>query len=1065
MDICPVCRHSNPPEAASCDGCGAHLRRDLTRDGADAGLPGSERRTATVLFADLADYTQLNEALDPEDVAALMRDVKLGTEHLVEEHGGTLNQFAGDQVMALFGVPVAHDEDPVRAVQAALAIHALMNELSDRHAGRIGRKLAIHIGVNTGLVLAQRSDLREGAFQVTGDAVNTGARLTGVAGPGEVIVGPATYDAISVFFDTEPLPPMSLRGKRDPLVPHRVLGIVARSRFDAARRRGLSKLVGRAEELERFRGALDQLSRGRSGWIAVSGEPGVGKSRLFHEFEQIAERAGILVLHTRCEAFGATTPYDPFARLLRRRMGFAEGDSDAARIDEAVRRLESLGEETRARIPVLLHLLSLRSAEHRLPAEARGEALQMAIHESIDAWLRAEASREPVVVMLEDWHSADTGSELALRTLLRGLDSTNALLLVNHRSHYQPEWPTQGTRLQLEPLARGEAQDFIDALLPSASPNRWRRLIRERTAGNPLFIEEVCRGLRESGALDEAPPETESDSLANWIPDSVQAVVRARIDRLGEEAGRLLRIASVLGDAFPMPVLRRLAERSDVEASVAELGRAGLLSVGGDGERGRFHHAITREVAYQMLPRKRRRELHEAAGGIIEAQFAGDRLEAHYEELSHHFSHGHDEEKALLYLERAGDKASASFSLAEARRHYGAAVGLLARLEPTQERRLLQLDLTFRWAQAGWYGPTPDQLEALAVARGIASELGERAREVRCIYFSGWLHHTLGASARAVRDFEACIDRADPEDHRLLSQLYCNLGENLGLGARHAEALDHLERGLAMRKRAFPEHWRTIGMAYALAWKGLIHADRGDFEAYEKQMDEAMAIIGPMRHGSALASINQVRAIAMALRGDWEASGRYALVGRAVTNAIGAPGIHGMALCVDGYRRFMQRGSGVHLIERGLREMADYDTHLAVSIYLAFAAEAMARRGDAERGLEYAERAIARAEEGDRIGEVAAHRARALALASGAEWRPGRPEAEASLSAAERLAAGKQSPRDAALTDLVRAELCLHWGERVAAERSAEAAARTLSQLGMSEYEARARTILASSRA
>jgi tetratricopeptide (TPR) repeat protein len=312
-----------------------------------------------------------------------------------------------------------------------------------------------------------------------------------------------------------------------------------------------------------------------------------------------------------------------------------------------------------------------------------------------------------------------------------------------------------------------------------------------------------------------------------------------------------------------------------------------------------------------------------------------------------------------------------------------------------------------------------------------------------------------------VECFETCLRGADPNDHRLLAQLYCNLGENLGVGARHSEALQHLERGLALRMRAFPDHWQTIGMAYALSWMAMVHADRGDFEAYAKHMEQAIGIIGPLSHGSALASINQIRAIAMAIRGDWDGALRYATVGRAVSNAIGAPTNHGMALCIEGFSRFMQSGSGagVEGIETGIREMEAAGSRLALSLYLAFLAEVLARSADPERALEITERSLARAGDGDRLGEVAAHRARALALAAGDAVTRG--EVEAELAAAEHLAAAKQSPREQALTDLLRAELSLRWSEREAASRCAARAARALDEMGMPWYRQRAEALVA----
>ena len=1055
--VCHECSRGAPPGALFCPSCGEPLGSASPGAAARprAAISGGERRAATVLFADLSGYTELNERLDPEDVAVVMSQIKDAATRIVESHGGTVNQFVGDQVMALFGVPIAHEDDPVRAVQAALALHAFMRELAAELEPRTVRLLAFHTAVNSGVVLAQRRDRRDGVFGVTGDAINTGARLAGIAGRDEIIVGPETHRAIAPYFATEPLGEVQLRGKTEPLRAHRVLGIVARTRFEVEKRRGLSRLVGRTHELDAFRGALADLSRGRGGLLTVSGEAGVGKSRLFHEFEAIAREHGLLVHHARCEPFGSVEPYAPFVQLLREELDLRAEASHEQALADALRRIQAIGPEVEPHVATYLHLLSLRSRDHILPASQLGETLRGEILDALSALLASRAHERPVVLLLEDWHCADPASELALSNLLLR-DSLRVLFVVNYRPHFRPAWTRERISIDLQPLGPAEADVLIDLLADGDRlPAIWRRRIQERTAGNPFFIEEVCRAVSDSRAL-ELPGRSAELEESLLALDTIEATIRARIDRLDRRTVGVLREASVLGSQFSLALLRRLDTDEDLTACLGRLEEAELIreTKRGDEASYQFKHSITRDVAYQMLLRRDRGVLHNLAGRAIEEHFAGARLEAHFEELAHHFSRGDEHGKAVFYLECAGNKAAASFSMEAAREHYSAAVHLLAAMKPTPERAQKRIDLTFRWTQAGWYGPSPGQIEALEQAQQLSRELEDPGRELRCEYFIGWLHYTMGDSAPAIEHFERCLRMADPDDHRMLSQLYCNLGQNLANDVDYEPALDYLARGIALRKQAYPERWQTIGMAYALAYMGMVHADRGDFTSSGRLMDEAFAIIGPMGHGSALASINQVRAIAVSYQGDWETCLEYTALGKQVANAIGAPPNHGMATALEGWCRFVGRGEkdGIASLEDGLRQMKAAGTGLGSSLYLACAGEAFARTGDPERGEHYARRSLERKSVRDRVGHAQALRALALCHAQRGDWAA----VQDVLEEASQHAAEKRSPRDTVLNDLCLAECLRASGDEAGAAAQADRTLAPLRTMKMPGYEVRA---------
>jgi class 3 adenylate cyclase/tetratricopeptide (TPR) repeat protein len=1053
---CPGCERPLPASAAFCPACGRAT--SVAQAVAERSPLGwAERRRTTTLFSDLAGYTALGEALDPEEVAEVMARIKSAASREIEAYGGAVNQFVGDQVMALFGVPVAHDDDPVRAVRSALEIHGFMRDRSAEFEPRVGQPLAFHTGINTGLVVAQHQDQREGVYAVTGDAVNTGARLANVAAAGEVLVGPETYRAIAPYFETEPLGCVELRGKTEPVEVHRVRGVLAHSHFDAARRRGLSRFVGRRAEIDVFSDLLSDLARGKAGLLTVSGAPGVGKSRLFHEFEDLTREAGIDLLTARCESFGTVAPFSPFVQLLRERIALSDDLPHDTLLTRAVSHFESLGPDLGPQLPVLLQLLSLRSPAHPLPPTLRGEALQEASFRALSQWLELETKRGPLAIFLEDWHWAELSSELALRHLMLELPRWPLLLCVNHRSYFHPDfvpgWSSSASAIELQSFDREEASELIGSLLADdrLGPDQLRE-IWERTDGNPFFIEELCRDLAEARSAGAIP--------TTRLPETVEAVVRARIDRLDPRSTQVLRVAAVLGTRFRRNILARLCEDSgELDEPLATLQRAELLVEVAAADEGthRFKHAITREVVYETLLRRDRRKLHQRIGHLLEQSYPGELLEAHFEELAHHFTLGEDPERAVAYLERAGDKAARAFAMPSALEHYARAVQLLHSLERSPERETQWMDLVFRWSQAGWWGPSRDQIEALEQARSIAARLGDRERERLCVYFAGWLQHAMGDSAAAAASFRRCLAELDPGDDRLRARLYCDLGMNLANASDYEGGLRYLRQGIGLRKRAFPDRWQTPPIAYALAFLAVIVADRGDFATFDREMANAVEIAERLGERTALSSINQMRIIGATYRADWRAGLAHGRYGCDLANAIGARTNHGMARTLEGWCLFRGEGDpgGIDAMREGLAEMEAYGTRLGISLYYAYLAEALVRTGRCEAAAREVERSLQRDGAGDRYGQAAAHRAMALVACA----RSDRAGAQRALEHARRAGAEKQSPRELALCDLAEAECLGKLGERARAVDAADRARTALAAMGLDWFAARAREI------
>jgi class 3 adenylate cyclase/tetratricopeptide (TPR) repeat protein len=1033
---CASCGHAASHDASFCSKCGARLHAVRGHAGE---LPHGERRRATVLFADLCGYTALNERFDPEEVAEVMNEIKAAATAIVGAHGGLVNQFVGDEVLALFGVPHRHEDDARRAVAAAFELHHHVRELGERLAGRLGERLRLHTGINTGLIITQLRDQRDGLYGITGDAVNTAARIRSAAQPDQVWIGPATRREIDGYFATEATPALALRGKQNPLVPYRVLGVAASSRFAAAQQRGLTEFQGRQAELERLKQSFASARSGAGVLVAISGRPGMGKTRLVHELQLALPAGEVSVCAAQCESYGNPPPLNPFLSVLRfALLGRTDAVEDPAALLRA--RLPELPESLRAHLPVCLHLLRLCAEEFPLPAEARDEALGGAILDALVAVVHALAEQRTLVLLFEDWHWADAASDQALRGIARSIAAARVLIVVNHRPELARGFAACGAvEIELGPLPDADSEALIRSLLRSRGlPVELAPRIHQRTGGNALFSEEVCRALSESGALDLSTVD---------LPDTVQGAIHARIDRLAPAAAEMLRCAAVLRADFSAGLLERMLEderepgAESLRPQLDQLEAADLLQGQGDAaERSyRFKHALVREVTYETLLLKRRRTLHRAAARAIESSVEAARLPEHYEELAHHYSIGEDPERAVLYLERAGDKAAVSAALRQAGASYARAIEISAAGARTPDEVRRHVDLCLKWAQASVYDPAVEQLDILRRAESKARSAGYAMGAARTVYWRGWIRHALGSHGDAIVEFERSLrDARDLEDLPLVAQLHCNLGQSYFHTADYARAVEQLEDAIEVRARAARDAGRSWVTANALQYLALIDADRGAFDVAYGRVRSAMSIV---REGQLQfrGTVLTILGVAQCLQGDWKGCATTAAEMREIGEHVGAPYLSGMGRALDGCARFHEgeRAGGIEALAAAAAQLEAAHTRLAISLVYALHAELLAADGQLEPARREAERAVDRASEEDRLGEVAAYRVLGMmaARAPDSSWE----RAASHFEHARALAEQRGSTRDAALVELRTAECLLERGED---DRAAELAAR-----------------------
>jgi class 3 adenylate cyclase/tetratricopeptide (TPR) repeat protein len=707
--ICPSCGTENPEGARFCNACGSRLdaaggagpaldtflpkellaKLEAAREG--RAMEG-ERRVVTMLFCDVKGSTAMAETMDPEDWTDIMNGAFERLIAPVYRYEGTLARLMGDAIFAFFGAPIAHEDDPQRAVRAGLDIVAGITGYREQIRAERGLDLDVRVGINTGPVMVGQvgSDLRL-EYTAMGDAVNVAARMEQTAEPGTVQITAETHRLVEPFFDLEARGGIDVKGKAQPVSAFRVLGRkagVAESRSLRA-----SPLVGREREMGQLRDAIEEVQSGRGRIVSLIGEAGLGKSRLVKETQaewvrrrpEDSSRVGGEIHRLwetwQCVSYDATRPYAQYRRVLARLAGIEDTDPPA----EVRRKLAATmepGSEDEWLEPHMRVWRSLFGVTEPGEQALEGQAFRDAIMELVPGATRAFGADEPRLLIFEDLHWCDEASMDVLIETARLVDELACLFLFAYRPDRQAqswrlkqwletEYPHRSTELELEPLSDGDSGRLIDALIPGGDIE-VRTQILERTDGNPLFVEEVAVAM-----LDE-------DEIA--IPDTLQALFTTRLDALDEDCKHTLQLASVVGRSFSEPVLRTVAGEADLTSSLRTLERMGLISETArtpDREYA-FHHSLTQDATYGTILLRRRRELHQRVGEVFEERYA-NRLDEFAPVLAHHFREAGDDERTLRYATLAGDNAARLYANAEAAAQYATAIEAAARRQATVE--------------------------------------------------------------------------------------------------------------------------------------------------------------------------------------------------------------------------------------------------------------------------------------------------------------------------------------------------------------------------------------------
>jgi class 3 adenylate cyclase len=641
----------------------------------------AERRQVTVLFADMVGYTPFSERAGEEAAFALVRKLSKLMDEAVRQHGGFVQSFSGDGMMAVFGAPVALEDAPIRACRAALSILQRVEQAGSELQRLHGVRPQVRLGLNTGVaVIGQIQDDEKAGIAVLGDTVNLASRLQTMAAPNSALLSQSMYRVVQGMVDASFAGEHSVKGKSDPQKVYHLTAIRdGASRFDAAKSRGLSPFVGREHELEVLESAFVDARLGLR-VIDLVAEPGMGKSRLLHEFRARTNRDNPFVLTGSCSPDGRQTAFLPFIEVMRTSFRISAGESEKEIAQKLEVGLTALGLHSLQNVGLLMHLLGLTAPDGALKG-LDGALIGLRTRKLSQQLLEARCHISPVIVLIEDVHWIDSMSEELLNKIIDGGTKLRLLIVTARRPERVPLWlkRTVVTKLPLTPLPAGDIRRLIQSRLGvEVLPEALVHQVAAKVEGNPLFAEEIVSLLTDRAAVRAGGGKVEFDAkAAAMLPPSVQSVLNARVDQLAPGDRALLQAASVIGRRFDADLLGVVhSDGGDIDARLSAMQALDLVRKESNERDYSFKHALVRDALYESLLTEARNALHARIAKEIERR-SGNRLIEVAETLAHHYGHTNETSKAFAYLSMAGSRSLSVYSLDEAEVHFSAAIQLL----------------------------------------------------------------------------------------------------------------------------------------------------------------------------------------------------------------------------------------------------------------------------------------------------------------------------------------------------------------------------------------------------
>jgi class 3 adenylate cyclase/tetratricopeptide (TPR) repeat protein len=827
---CPQCGKVNYPGSKFCNECGYDLRKPTPAPPIDYSKPKSytpkfladkilttrssiegERKLVTVLFADVANYTSVSEKLDPEEVHQIMDGCFRTLMDEIHKYEGTINQFTGDGVMALFGAPIAHEDHAQRACYAALSIQKALIEYGEKVKRKSGIDFKLRLGLNSGPVVVGSigDDLRMD-YTAIGDTTNLASRIETMAKPGNILVSGHTHRLAKDYFKFESMGRVPLKGKEEVQEAYELIRTSeVRTRIEAAAAAGLTKFVGRKREMEALQEALEKVQTGSGQVVGIVGEAGVGKSRIIFEMRKMLPREEYGYLEGRCMHYGGSIAYLPILDILRSYFEIKEGEQEFPLKRKTKEKISQLDEKLETVLPPIQELLSLRVDDEvylKLEPKQKREKIFEAIR---DLYIR-ESQKKPLVLVFEDLHWIDKTSEEFLDYFIGWLANTPILLVLLYRPEYTHRWASKSyyINIRVDQLSLPTSAELVQSILSEGEiASELRELILNKAAGNPLFMEELTHTLLENGTiqregnhylLSRKPSDIQ-------VPDTIQGIIAARMDRLEESLKRIMQVASVIGREFVFRILQAIMEmKEELKSHLLNLQNLEFIY-----EKRLFpeleyifKHALTQEVAYNSLLLKRRKEIHEKIGGAIEEIYS-DRLGEFYEMLAYHYTKSDNLEKAYQYLKLSGNKAMRSYSPTEAFRFYRDAINILKQMGETDQNKKEQIEIILSMAGPMRLLAYPeDSFKFLQEGETLSKDLEDKKSLAILYSHVGSFYSTKGEAVLGMKYEEDSFGEAEKlQDSEMIVRIGANLCISYDYAGEYRKIVQIAPRIMALLER------------------------------------------------------------------------------------------------------------------------------------------------------------------------------------------------------------------------------------------------------------------------
>ena len=991
--------NTGPAERRASDYTPAHLAERIRSEQAALearGATDGERKTITAMFADLKGSTALMEGLDPEEVRTILDPALQLMMDAVHQYDGYVAQALGDGIFALFGAPLAHEDHPQRALYAALRMQEAMGRYADTLRTKGYPPLQMRVGLNTGEVVVRsiRKDDLHTDYVPVGHSTNLAARMEQLANPGTIVVSEYTHRLTDGYFAFKDLGPTQIKGVEEPLNIYEVLGVGSlRTRLQVSARRGLTRFVGRQNEMAELNKAVELTKAGHGQIVGVMGEPGLGKSRLFYEFKLLCV-AGCTVLEGDSVSHGKATAYLPVIELLKSYFRIEPSDDERTRREKVTGKVLNLDRSLEDGLPYLFALLGIEvqpSPIQQMDAEIR----RSRTFDALKRLFLRESLNQPLVLIFEDLHWIDGESQGLLDALSESVAGAKLLLLTNYRPEYRHEWgqKTYYTQLRLAPLGREEAEELLTFLLGGdESLIPVKALILERTQGTPFFMEEVVQTLVEDGSLTGTPGNYQLTRPVSTLqlPATVQAILAARIDRLAPDEKALLQQLSVIGRAFPLSLVLKVITEPEAELYrlLGSLQHKEFLyeQPAFPEVEYIFKHALTQEVAYGTVLQEHRKVLHEQTAQAIEGIYAV-KLEDHYSTLAHHYSRSGNAAKAVEYLTLAGKQATRQSANKEAIAHFTAALELLQTLPDSPERNqhelVVQVALGVPLIVTTGY-TTPEIGNAFMRARELCEQMGDTPQLFPTLY-GLWLFYYVRAEHRRAHELSEQLMRLAEAGHdsALLLEAHFAMGNSSFCLGKPAASRAHVEQGNSLYN-ALQHHALTFSYGGydpgvgCLCYTTLAQWVLGYPEQALKSSHEALTLAQELlSHPFSLIYALLFTATFHQLRQEGSVVQDRAEVAITLSTEQGSPFWLGWGTILRGWRLAQQGQSaqGIRQLRDGLAAWQTTGSGIFQSYWLAILAEAYGRAGQVEEGHKTVVEALAFVEISDeRFCEAELHR-------------------------------------------------------------------------------------------